>query len=260
MQTKSQLYKKLIIGAFLIVPILSSFISTVHVVTLFQLGNVVWMSIFLAVVFELGQLSSLLALAVLDKINKFLVWSIFILLAFMQILGNIYYTFDFIGLKLLENPEWLSSALELVNRFTYEDVNVNDAKFYVSLIIGIPIPLIAVAFLKSLVDYLKAGEEPSVVQPVSQQPVTQNEIETETKNEAPQVIKQKEVVKEKVLEESSVVNKENAVNNDTDLDTDLDKIAKKFNDKKYIDNLWVDVKSDEKEVDLGVVKGKTKKK
>ena len=234
----NQLYKKLIIGAFLVVPILSSFISTVHVVTLFSLGNVLWMSIFLAVVFELGQLSSLLALAVLDKINKSLVWGIFILLALMQIIGNVYYTFDFVGLRLAEDPMWLSSALELANRFSFNEVSVDDAKFYVSLIIGVPIPLIAIAFLKSMVDYLRIHDGQ-----------IKTAVETATDNLQESVESTKDITEttEEKLKEPKQ-SKEKSEDSD-DIDKDLEKISKGFVDKKYIESLWDNVNEGDNSTD-----------
>ena len=152
---KSKLYMRIVTGAFLLVPVFSSLISTVHAVSLFSLGNKIWMAIALAIVFELGQLSSLMTLAVLDKINKVVIWSIFIVLALMQIMGNVYYTYDFISGKMLVEPTWLKNALELINHFTYNELKPATGKLVLSLVIGLPIPLISIAFLKSLTDYLK---------------------------------------------------------------------------------------------------------
>ena len=265
----NKLYKKIIIGAFLVVPILSSFISTVHVVSLFSLGNVLWMSIFLAVVFELGQLSSLLALAVLDKINKSLVWGIFILLALMQIVGNVYYTFDFIGNRLAENPEWLFSAGELVNRFTFNDVLVEDVRFYVSLIIGVPIPLIAVAFLKSLVDYLRTHDGHLIETDIEKakdelkEKVTE-EIKSEIKEEPKEEIKEQvqEEIKDEIKEEikdksyieklwSNLKNPENFIKDKKD----IEKLWESVNEKEEIKG---ETPKTEKEIDLGKIEGKKK--
>ena len=58
----------LIVVGFLSVPILSSIISTFHLYTFFSLADMNWMSIMLAVVFELGSLTSFLALSILDKL------------------------------------------------------------------------------------------------------------------------------------------------------------------------------------------------
>lgn len=261
---RNKWYKKLIVGAFLVVPTVSSLISTVHVVDLFGLGNEVWMAFALAMVFELGQLSSLLTLAILDKINKFVVWSIFFLLASMQILGNVYYSFDFVTNKLIEDPNWLGSALELINKFTFSEIDSSSAKFILALVIGIPVPIISIAFLKSLVDYLNIKEHDADVadakklsEEVVQKPKENSELETK------QPEKQEAEVKQPNKEEVGKV--EEPI---PDVD-DLEKITKEYNDKKMIDRLWKQVNQEDKtevkptkpmaekldkEVDLGTVK------
>ena len=245
---KNKWYKKLIVGAFLVVPIVSSLISTVHAVDLFGLGNEVWMAFALAIVFELGQLSSLLTLAILDKINKFVVWSIFFLLASMQILGNIYYSFDFVTQRLIEDPNWLGSALELINKFTFGEIDSSTAKFILALVIGIPVPVISIAFLKSLVDYLNIKEHDEDV-------AKKREKEVAIRHEVPTEIPE--------AEEPTTGLDESVDNVD-----DIEKITKEYNDKKMIERLWSQVKQEEskpeskpeekietrqKEVDLGTV-------
>lgn len=254
---KNKWYKKLIVGAFLVVPIVSSLISTVHVVDLFGLGNEVWMAFALAMVFELGQLSSLLTLAILDKINKFVVWSIFFLLASMQILGNIYYSFDFVTQRLIEDPNWLGSALELINKFTFGEIDSSTAKFILALVIGIPVPIISIAFLKSLVDYLNIKEHDEDV-------AKKREKEVAIRHEVPTEIPEaEEPVKEQKAEEPTT-----GLDDSVDNVDDLEKITKEYNDKKMIERLWSQVKQEEskpeskpeekpehsqKEVDLGTV-------
>lgn len=255
---KNKWYKKLIVGAFLVVPIVSSLISTVHAVDLFGLGNEVWMAFALAMVFELGQLSSLLTLAILDKINKFVVWSIFFLLASMQILGNIYYSFDFVTQRLIEDPNWLGSALELINKFTFGEIDSSTAKFILALVIGIPVPVISIAFLKSLVDYLNIKEHDEDVAKKREKEAVTEGIKAPT-----EILEAEELVKRAKAEEPTT-NFDDSVDNVDD----LEKITKEYNDKKMIERLWSQVKQEEskpeskpeekietrqKEVDLGTV-------
>ena len=89
-------YRGIIITCLAVVPLIVSLISTVHVVNFFKLSNFEWLAITLAIAFEIGALSSLAALAVMDKINKYSLWAIFILITLMQMMGNTYYAFDFI--------------------------------------------------------------------------------------------------------------------------------------------------------------------
>ena len=153
--------KKLIIGTFVAIPFLSSLISTIHLVNLFALGNNSWMAITLAIAFEIGSIASLLILTILDRINKGMIMSIFVVLVVMQILGNLYYSFDYINQQLLVNKAWLGSFQELVGYFAQGDIVLT--KLLVACLISIPIPLIGLFFLKSVVDYLKF-EEPKPIE------------------------------------------------------------------------------------------------
>lgn len=151
-----ELIRKIIIGTFVSIPFLSSLISTIHLIGLFNLGNQEWMSITLAIAFELGSIASLLILTILDKVNKSMVMSIFVLLVFFQILGNVYFSFDYLNQHLIANPNWLGSFQELVSYFVAGDQTL--MKLLVSCLVSIPIPLISLLFLKSIVDYLKFDE------------------------------------------------------------------------------------------------------
>ena len=73
----SKLLKRLIVGCFIIVPLLSSIISTVHLVDMFYLGNPSWISMTIAVSIEIGSVASFLTLSILSKLNKTIVWSVY---------------------------------------------------------------------------------------------------------------------------------------------------------------------------------------
>lgn len=141
--------QKITIGSFLLVPLLSSFISTIHIVDFFGLGNYKWMAVLLAIAFEIGSIASALSITVLDKIKKWVIFSMFFILIFFQIVGNVYFSFNYIsGL----DTATLKNAQEFFGYFV--ENNITDFKIYLSFLIGLPIPLISLAFLKSLVDYL----------------------------------------------------------------------------------------------------------
>ena len=150
----------LITIAFLVVPVAASFMSTIHLVSLFGLGNPTWMSWFLAITFELGSIASFVALSVMDKIKKWIVFFIFIVLFLEQLFGNVYATFDYINKMLVDHPTWLASFTELVKPI-YSPDDPNTFKFILALVIGAFIPLISLAFLKSMVDYLEPDAKPA---------------------------------------------------------------------------------------------------
>ncbi len=145
------LFQKIVLVIFISVPVLSSIISSIHLVDFFNLGNEPWISVILAIAFELGSIASFLALGLLKNVNKAMLWSIFIILVFMQIVGNVYYSFNFINQQLLIDVNWIKSAIEFLGSF---GIYLEESKLILSMLIGLPIPLISLFFLKSTSDYL----------------------------------------------------------------------------------------------------------
>lgn len=150
--------KNIIISAFLITPIITSIISTIHLVKFFNLGNTDWISWLLAIAFELGSVASFIALSVLGKIKKGIIIFIFLILFLLQLIGNVYFSFQYINLSIISDPTWMNTFIELVKPI-YEVDTLSTYKFILSMLIGIPIPLVSLLFLKSLVDYLEPDKE-----------------------------------------------------------------------------------------------------
>jgi hypothetical protein len=180
---KSSLIRKVVIGTFLSVPAISSIISTIHLIDLFNLGNPTWLSILLAVTFELGSIASLLAISVIERIKVGAIWFIFFILSALQIIGNVYYSYSFTSDQLLSNPTFLTNFMDLFSFITGDEMK--DVKIFLSCIIGIPIPLIALFFLKSNIDYLKPDktkkEEPKQVEPKDEEDRTEQVVQTKRK-------------------------------------------------------------------------------
>ena len=96
-QIKSKWVNGFIIGTFVSLYLLVSIISTIHVIDFFELSNPKWLAISLAIGFELGAAASLAAIITLDKMNKTLVWALFLVITAMQMQGNMYYAFINMG-------------------------------------------------------------------------------------------------------------------------------------------------------------------
>ena len=136
--------EKWIFGTFILPPLAISFISMLHMVSLFETSNSYWMAVSIAVAVEIAAMSSLIALVTLDRLNKTTIWSIFGVLASLQILGNMYHTFVnmssesaqmILNLLAIDNTPW---SLRLVN-----------------FIVGGILPVISLTFVKGIVDYFK---------------------------------------------------------------------------------------------------------
>jgi hypothetical protein len=90
---RSNLVRGFIITTFVSLYLVVSIISTIHVIDFFKLSNPDWLAISLAIAFEIGAAASLASLIALDKMNKTMVWFLFVLLTAMQAMGNTYYAY-----------------------------------------------------------------------------------------------------------------------------------------------------------------------
>lgn len=141
---------KFIIGTFVSLYLLVSIISTIHVIDFFALSNPYWLAVSLAIGFELGAAASLASLITLDKMNKTIVWLLFITITLMQMQGNMYYAFQ----NLADYDGW-------VQLFDLIEEDVNTQKRILAFVSGAILPLVALGFIKSLVDYIKPEQESS---------------------------------------------------------------------------------------------------
>lgn len=197
---KEKLVKGFIITTFVSLYFLVSIISTIHVIDFFELSNNRWMSITLAVGFELGAAASLASLIALDKMNKWIVWLLFFLITAMQIQGNMYFAFT----RLSDFQGWV----ELFNLLEWD---VLAQKRLLAGISGAILPIVALGFIKALVDYVKPqseeAEKPRIEDAVDydrqiEQIMQQNEEESiEGENEAQPEIEA--TVEEGYVEEKS---------------------------------------------------------
>lgn len=137
-----------IIGTFVTLYLLVSVISTIHVIDFFKLSNPDWLAVSLAVAFEIGAAASLASIITLEKMNKGIVWGLFILLTLMQAMGNTYYAYT----HLANFQGWI----ELFG-LTEEDLIYQ--KRVLSIVSGAILPIVALGFIKSLVDYIKPTDE-----------------------------------------------------------------------------------------------------
>jgi hypothetical protein len=147
---------KSIIGIFVTLYLLVATISMINSVAFFDLAHNGIMSWVLAVGFELGAAASLAAIIILDRTSKAMVWGLFILLTLFQMMANSFHAYinleDYIG--------W-------IELFGLERMSTIEQKRILSLISGAVLPVVALGFIKSLVDYIRPdeGSDPSEEDP-----------------------------------------------------------------------------------------------
>jgi len=141
---RESIAKYFIIGTFVTLYLLVSCISTIHVIDFFNLSNPTWLSISLAIAFEVGAAASLASLVTLEKMNKGIVWSLFIILTLMQAMGNAYYAY----VHLRDFQGWIELFGLVEEEIIYQ-------KRVLSIVSGAILPVVALGFIKSLVDYIR---------------------------------------------------------------------------------------------------------
>jgi len=142
-----------IIGVFVVLYFMVSIISTIHVIDFFKLSNPTWLAISLAVAFEIGAAASLAAIIILEKTSRFMVWSLFLILTVVQAMGNTYYAF----INLADFQGW-------IELFGLVDSELIVQKRILSIVSGAILPIVALGFIKSLVDYIRPEEPNKIVE------------------------------------------------------------------------------------------------
>ena len=141
---KEKLVHLSIIGIFVSLYFLVATISMINSVAFFDLAHDGLMNWALAIGFELGAAASLAAIVILDKTNKTMVWSLFLLLTGFQMMANSFHAFI--------NLENYMGWIEL---FGLEEAEPIYQKRVLSIVSGAILPLVALGFIKSLTDYIK---------------------------------------------------------------------------------------------------------
>ena len=148
-----------IIVAFVLVPLIVSVVSTIHVISFFLLSNDSLLALVLAIAFEIGALSALAGLIVMDKINKSTVWFIFILLTLFQMMGNAYYSYDTVSFKIISNNGLIKNFSELFGLDNSDAEGIVFIKRIIAILSGAILPIISLSFLHLLIRYISFKPE-----------------------------------------------------------------------------------------------------
>lgn len=148
MQVENKLTRNFIIGTFVTLYVMVSLISTIHVIDFFELSNPKWLAVTLALAFEVGAAASLASIIALKKMNKGIVWVLFFMLTAMQAMGNAFFAYTH-----------LNNYQSWIELFGLVDSDPIEQKRILSIVSGAILPLVALGFIKSLVDYIKPEDE-----------------------------------------------------------------------------------------------------
>ena len=186
MQNKPRFYY-LTIVAYSLIPLICSTISSIHIIRFFELSNYYYLALTLAMSAEIGALAALFGLTSLGRVNKAVVWFIFVLLTLYQIIGNVYFSFDELGIHISKNSKFINSFTELFGLSTEENSDVIVVKRIISVVEGIFLPLTSLSFLHLLVGYISASSpEENSKKDLEKSLLDEKETEKETEIESGQ--------------------------------------------------------------------------
>ena len=226
---KTKIVHYFIISTFVSLYMAVSLISMIHVIDFFKLSNSNAMSIFLALAFEIGAAASLASIIVMEKMNKTIVWFLFILLTAFQAMGNTFYAYAHIK----DYTAW-------IELFGLNDYDVIFQKRVLGIISGAILPVVALGFIKALVDYIKPDIQEEVNAELKKKPIEQNNIEIDNNDEVVEYINEPITsVKESSIDEPEL-KEEIPLTAESDFEKELDRIKElkeKEAEKELIENL-----------------------
>ena len=214
----------MIINVFLY--LLVSVVSLFHAYKFFLEATAVGyaiLAVLVTIAFELGQVASLFSLNTLGKSNKGLIWFLFLFLTFVQLISNIGYAYYHIDFTFDKYFNSLNEFFDFIPNF-----NTYSKRVFTFLYSG-SLPIIAVLFIKSLINYVSPSDKSKAMENRESKPINKSEEKVdflfgekepvkkedtlikEIPKEKDQPIKGKQVSKEKESVKKEVVSNEQKI-------------------------------------------------
>jgi len=149
--------KSLIVTAFVIPILLVAFVSISHVTSFYGISNPFAWAVYLSVAVEIAALSALAGVSV--KLGKFIYFP-FILVTFIQFVGNLFFSFSFIEEQSELFKQWMEMAGPLFEPMGVETTDIPTHKLILALFSGGLLPIISLTFAHMLVVYSNREEQP----------------------------------------------------------------------------------------------------
>ena len=148
--------KSIIVTAFVIPILLVAFVSISHVTSFYGISNPFAWAVYLSVAVEIAALSALAGVSV--KLGKFIYFP-FILVTFIQFVGNLFFSFSFIEEQSELFKQWMDMAGPLFEPMGVESSDIPTHKLILALFSGGLLPIISLTFAHMLVVYSNREEK-----------------------------------------------------------------------------------------------------
>lgn len=135
--------------------LITAFSSFFHAVEFFELSNVAWMGVILALAFEIGQASVLMSMLTSKKDQKRATpWILMCILTLVQIIGNVYSSYKYIMINSPENLKYFKEPI-----FIWTDLPDAEATVIVTYVSAAILPLVALLMTSMITNYLTDQSE-----------------------------------------------------------------------------------------------------
>lgn len=135
--------------------LITAFSSFFHAVEFFELSNVTWMGIILAMAFEIGQASVLMSILTSSQDRKkYTPWILMCILTLVQIIGNVYSSYKYIMLNSPENLRYFKEPI-----FIWTQLPDAEATVIITYVSAAILPIVALLMTSMITNYLSDTED-----------------------------------------------------------------------------------------------------
>ena len=148
-------FRKLFLILFAILYISVALVSTFHAISFFGLANIDWVSVMLAITFEIGQAAVLFSILTgASGKNKIIPWVLMCVLTLVQILGNVFSSYEYLITHSGDNLRFFKEPI-----FVWTDLPDDQCNVILTYIIGAILPIVALLMTSMVTSYLNKSEE-----------------------------------------------------------------------------------------------------
>ena len=225
--------KGIIATSFTIPILLVAFVSISHVTSFYGLTNPFSWAIYLSVAIEIAALGALAGISA--NMGRF-VYVPFLIVTFIQFVGNVFFAYSFINETSDLFKQWVELAGPLLETFGVDITDMMSQKRWLSLISGGMLPLISLTFAHMLVKYSEQSklETKPIVEEITDEII--DELSTEAGKKEKEIVEkyqpyvptQDDLNKLQELFEKKY--NQTIETNDSDVDTEIEQYINLTND------------------------------
>jgi len=216
-------FKIIVITAFLIPIITVAVVSISHVTQWYGISNPLTWAIYLSVGIEIAALSALAALTA--NMGK-KVYFPFIIVTFIQFIGNVFFSYEYINVLSQTFTSWVELVSPIVELVGIESTDLIGHKRILALFTGGLLPVISLSFLHMLVKFTEEEREKDIKEEENKQIINgKNEILTDDMK--PDIMSEMARVRltdEELNKIEEILNKKTNIEKNDEVDEELESI------------------------------------